>query len=125
MKTAGDIMSSALLTIGASASIAEACERMDINRTHSLLVDRDSPVDAYGIITSTDVIRKVLAQSKDPAQLQVRDVMTKPIITIPPDCSLFDIAQLMERNHINHLPVFDGQKVVGMVSSTDIFNVKE
>jgi CBS domain-containing protein len=125
MKTASDIMTETLFMIDASASVAAASEKMEISRTHSLLVERSGPTDAYGIITSTDVVRKVLAQGKDPAQVQVREVMTKPVITIPPDCTLFDIAKLMDSNHINHLPVYDGRGLVGMVSSTDIFNVKE
>ena len=124
MKTASDVMSGTLLMIDASATVAEASAKMDQSHTHSLLVERTGAVDAYGIITSTDVVRKVLAHGKDPAQVRVREVMTKPIITIPPDCTLFDIAKLMDHNHVNHLPVYDGKRLVGMVSSTDIFNVK-
>jgi CBS domain-containing protein len=124
MKTASDVMSRTLFLITPAASVAEASAKMEQHQIHSLIVERMDGVDAYGIITDTDVVRKVLACEKDPAQTLVREVMSKPIITIPPNCTLFEIAQLMTRNHINHLPVFDGQQLVGMVSSTDIFNVK-
>ncbi|MBI1801616.1 MAG: CBS domain-containing protein [Chloroflexi bacterium] len=124
MKAAGDVMSQTVHLISPAANVAEASARMDKEHIHSLLVERANDVDAYGIITDTDIVRKVLAFGKDPAQTRVREVMSKPIITIPPDCPLAEIAQLMARNHINHLPVFDGKRLVGMVSSTDIFNVK-
>jgi CBS domain-containing protein len=125
MRTARDLMTHTLVLISSSASVAEASVRMEQNQLHSVLVERTDALDAYGIITSTDVIHKVLAKGRDPARVAVRDVMTKPIITIPPECSLFEISTLMEQHHINHLPVFDGKQLIGMVSSTDIFNVKQ
>jgi CBS domain-containing protein len=124
MRTAADVMSRTLILISSSASVSDASIQMEQNQLHSVLVERADDLDAYGIITSTDVIHKVLAKGKDPARVAVRDVMSKPIITIPPECSLADIATLMACNHINHLPVFDGKRLVGMVSSTDIFNVR-
>jgi CBS domain-containing protein len=125
MRTAAEVMSHALLLIPASASVSDASRKMEQNRMHSLVVERADGLDAFGIITSTDIIRKVLARGKDPTQVAVRDVMSKPIITIPPDCNLFDIARLMEYHHVNHLPVFDGKELIGMVSSTDIFHVRQ
>ena len=125
MQTAADVMSRELTLIAASASAADAGRRMEQFQRHSLIVERADGLDCYGIITSTDLIRKVLALGKNPAQVAVRDVMSKPIITIPPDCTLFEIARLMASNHLNHLPVFDGQRLIGMVSSTDIFSVKQ
>ncbi|MEP7199179.1 MAG: CBS domain-containing protein [Chloroflexota bacterium] len=124
MKTASDVMTPTLFVIVPTASVADASAQMEQRQTHSLLVERADGTDAYAIITHTDIVRKVLALGKDPSRVTVRAVMTKPIITIPPDCTLFDIAQLMARHHINHLPVFDGKGLVGMVSSTDIFNVQ-
>ena len=124
MKTANHVMSRSLHLIAAGASVQEASRKMQQNNVHSLIVDRQDGVDAYGIITDTDIVRKVLALDKNPAAICVREVMSKPIITVPPACTLFEMAQLMAQHHINHLPVFDGEQLVGMVSSTDIFNVK-
>jgi len=125
MRTATDVMSHELFLIPSSASVSDASRKMEQNHLHSLLVERSDGLDCYGIVTSTDIIRKVLAHEKDPAQVAVRDVMSKPIITIPPDCSLFDIASLMACHHVNHLPVFDGKQLIGMVSSTDIFHSRQ
>lgn len=124
MKTAQDVMSRTVLTIAPFASVAEATDKMEQNHIHSLLVERVDSRDSYGIITDTDVVRKVLAWNLNPSQIKVREVMSKPIITIPPDCPLTEMAHLMSRYHITHLPVFDGQMLVGMVSSMDIFNTK-
>ena len=124
MKSASHVMTRTLHTIAPDACVADASRKMQQNRIHSLIVDRCDGVDAYGIITDTDIVQKVLAHDRNPAAVAVREVMSKPIITIPPDTTLYEIAQLMARHKINHLPVFDGTALVGMVSSTDIFNVK-
>ena len=124
MKVAKDVMTRDVLRVQRTDTVAQAAEMMKQRGIHSLLVDRASPLDAYAIITDTDVVAKVVAQGRAPKQVKVQEVMTSPIITIPPDCALQDAAQLMARNHINHLPVFDGRELVGMLSSTDIFNVK-
>jgi CBS domain-containing protein len=124
MKTAQQVMSRTLHTISPDASVAAASRKMQQNGIHSLIVERSDGVDAYGIITDTDVVQKVLALDKNPAAVCVRDVLSKPIITIPPECTLFDIARLMAYHHVNHLPVFDGKQLIGMVSSTDIFHVR-
>ncbi len=124
MKTAKDVMTRSVHLVPSSATVDDASTRMQAAHIHSLLVERDGDLDAYGIITDVDIVGKVLAVGRNAAATRVREVMSKPIITVPPDCSLFDMAQLMARNHINHLPVFDGKQLVGIVSSTDIFNVK-
>ncbi len=49
--------------------------------------------------------------------------MTKRVITVPPNCSLRDCAALMARADIRRVLVFDGQDIVGIVSSSDIFHV--
>jgi CBS domain-containing protein len=124
MKTAKEVMTPTLHTISPDASVGDAMRKMKQLGIHSLLVERKDITDAYGIITDTDVLNKILALDKNPAAVAVREVMSKPIITIPPECTLFEMAQLMSRFHINHLPVFDGKELVGMVSSSNIFNVK-
>ncbi len=124
MKTASHVMTRTLHLIAAGASVQDASRKMQQNNIHSLIVDRQDAVDSYGIVTDTDIVRKVMALDRNPAAVCVREVMSKPIITVPPDCTLFEMAQLMAHHHINHLPVFDGEQLVGMVSSTDIFNVK-
>jgi CBS domain-containing protein len=89
----------------------------------SLLVLRKGSTDTWGFMSQTDVIEKVVAPGLDPEKVQVHEIMTKPVITVPPNCSLQDCAALMARADIRRVLVFDGQDIVGIVSSSDIFNV--
>ena len=121
MKTAQDVMTSEVATIAAHASVAEAIQRMRDRSVGSLLVERVSPADTWGIITQTDIVQKVVAQDKDPSGMEVAEVMSKPITIVRPDTSLRDCARLLARDHIRRVFVFDGHAIIGVVSASDIF----
>jgi len=123
MKTAADVMTKHVVDIEPDATVADAIDKMKQWNVSSLLVQRKSPTDTWGFMSQTDVIEKVVALGLDPDSVQVHEIMTKPVITVPPNCSLADCAALMARADIRRVLVFDGQDIVGIVSSSDIFNV--
>jgi CBS domain-containing protein len=123
MKTAADVMTKHVVDIEPDVSVAEAIEKMKQWSVSSLLVLRKGSTDTWGFMSQTDVIEKVVAPGLDPEKVQVHEIMTKPVITVPPNCSLQDCAALMARADIRRVLVFDGQDIVGIVSSSDIFNV--
>jgi len=123
MKTASDVMTKHVVDIGPDATVTEAIDKMKQWNVSSLLVQRRSPSDTWGFVSQTDVIEKVIAEGRDPDQTLVHEIMTKPVITVPSNCSLMDCAALMARADIRRVLVFDGQDIVGIVSSSDIFNV--
>jgi CBS domain-containing protein len=125
VKTAADVMTKHVVSIEPDATVAEAIAKMKQWNVSSLLVERKSPVDTWGFMSQTDLIEKVVAKEQDPELLRVYDIMTKPVITVPPNCSLADCAALMTRADIRRVLVFDGQDIVGIVSSSDIFNVTD
>jgi len=123
MKTASDVMTKHVVDIGPDATVAEAIDKMKQWNVSSLLVQRRSLGDTWGFVSQTDIVEKVIAEGRDAEQVQVHEIMTKPVITVPPNCSLRDCAALMARADIRRVLVFDGQDIVGIVSSSDIFNV--
>jgi signal-transduction protein with cAMP-binding, CBS, and nucleotidyltransferase domain len=123
MKTAADVMTKHVVDIEPDVSVADAIEKMKQWNVSSLLVLRKSSTDTWGFMSQTDVIEKVVARGMDPEKVQVHEIMTKPVITVPSNCSLQDCAALMARADIRRVLVFDGQDIVGIVSSSDIFNV--
>jgi CBS domain-containing protein len=121
MKTAQDIMTRDVAGIKPHEMVSEAIRRMRELQVGSLLVKRLSPADTWGIITQTDIVQRVFAKERDVEQTKVSDVMTKPVTTVRPDTPLAECARLMARDHIRRVFVFDGHKIVGVVSATDIF----
>ena len=86
----------------------------------SLLVEKESEDDAYGIVTFADIVSKVLAYGFDPAEVRVDEIMTKPLIVVNPSLKVEMIARLFAQNNIGHAPVIEDREVIGMVSMTDL-----
>lgn len=109
-----DIMSTPLYRVSPETSLVDAAAEMREKGIKALLVTTAPP----SIVTSTDIIEAV-AEGADVSTLDVADVMTESVETVPSDLRLVETAQMMETFGINHLPVVEDD-YIGMVSSTDI-----
>ena len=116
---AADIMTTKVFTIHSLATVAEAIALMQDQRVRSLIVEPSNDEDAYGIITETDIVYQVTAQEKEPEQIMVYQIMSKPCIVVNPDLSLENVARLFAETGIEKAPVIQEQ-LLGMISSTDI-----
>jgi len=77
-----------------------------------------------GIITERDVVRIVGSFDQTLYHIPVREVMSKPIISITPTCSLKDAIETMQLKNIRRLPVIEPEgKLVGIITSRDIFKI--
>jgi CBS domain-containing protein len=102
-------------------TVAAAAERMDVKRIGCLLVESDDPKRGpLGILTETDLVRKVLATGLDPRVTTVERVMASPIVTITGDRPMLDASHVMETNHIRHLCVAEAGEIVGIMSVRDL-----
>jgi len=76
---------------------------------------------AAGIVTERDLVSKVLAESIDPKNVLVRDIMSTPLITIAPEAPLTAASELMSKYRVRRLVVVDGSgNLVGIVTTGDI-----
>jgi CBS domain-containing protein len=77
--------------------------------------------ELIGVITDRDIICRVVAETRDPATITVRDVMSKDVAFCFEDQSAMDAAQLMREKHVRRLPVFDHDNhMVGMLTLSDL-----
>lgn len=107
-------MSSPVVTVSATATVREAAQRMRERNVSALLVRSSSA----GIVTTTDVVA-VVADGRDPAAIEVADVMTRSVETVTPELHLDEAAAMMVTYDIKHLPV-EADDFVGMLSSSDM-----
>lgn len=121
MKTAADVMTRNIVDIEASATVAEAIERMKEWNISSLLIRPEGSMNTWGFMTDTDLIEEIVAKGLDPAEVYVHEIMSKPVITVSPKCSLQECAALLARAEIRRVLVYDGKELIGIVSSSDIF----
>jgi CBS domain-containing protein len=75
-----------------------------------------------GVFSERDYTRKIALAGKSSKETQVRDIMTANVLTVAPKTGTKDCMALMSQKKIRHLPVVDGDKVVGMISIRDIMD---
>ncbi|MEO0457483.1 MAG: CBS domain-containing protein [Cyanobacteria bacterium P01_A01_bin.114] len=119
MLKARDIMTTEVVTISGSATVAEAVKQMKEKRLRALIVDRRTEDDPYGIISETDIIYKVAAFGHDPKALRVYEIMTKPCVVVLPDLGVEYVARLFANTRLRRAPVVEG-RLLGVISVSDI-----
>jgi len=115
-----DIMSTNVVTVNVSVTVAQAARIMSSRNISCVVVmHRD---EAAGIMTEKDVLKRVVALHRDPGTTPVAEVMSRPLVTSPPDHSILCISRMMDRMRIHRLVVKENKQVCGIVSQTDILD---
>jgi len=105
-------------SIAPEATVAEAVDLMAEKSIGSLLVMQDG--ELRGIVTERDYARKVVAGGLSSESARVRDIMTVDVFTTGVDQNIDECMMLMTEKRIRHLPVVDGDKVLGIISIGDL-----
>jgi len=117
-----DFMVKEVITVNPDKKIRDAVGLMNKNEIGCLVVTRKGkPV---GIMTERDVLKKIVCQSKNPEQIRVSQIMSKPLIVGRVDMDWREAAKLMLDQNIKKLPILDGKKLVGLVTLTDIARMR-
>jgi CBS domain-containing protein len=105
-------------TIAKSATVFDAIGKMVSHNVGALLVvDGMGPC---GILTERDYLRKVALQGRASRTTRVEEIMSNKLVFVHLEDGIEDCMALMTKNHIRHLPVFDGTELAGIVSIGDI-----
>ena len=104
--------------IAPDATVFEAIRLMAKHNIGALLVMTEGNVD--GIVSERDCIRKVEVEGKSSKDTQVSTIMTSKLITVNCDQPLEECMALMLDKNIRHLPVYDGAKLMGLLSVRDV-----
>lgn len=112
------MMNRRILSVGPDTTVIEVARTMQEAKVGALLVAEGARF--IGIVSETDLVRRVLAVRGDVQQVRVSEIMRSPIITIEIDRSAHEASDLMSERGIRHLAVTDDGKIVGMVSVRDL-----
>jgi CBS domain-containing protein len=120
--TAADLLKSkhhqTVFTITPTASVFEAVKLMADKNIGALLVMKGAQV--AGIITERDYARKIALMSRSSRDTPVQEIMTSVVMYVRPDQTSEECMALMTENRLRHLPVMDGDKLLGLVSIGDL-----
>ncbi|HEX5027818.1 MAG TPA: CBS domain-containing protein [Gaiellaceae bacterium] len=113
-----DEKSGELLTIDGAAPVIEAVKQMVEANVGSLLVTEDGRI--VGIVTERDYLRRVALEGRDENEAAVREIMSTPLVVVARETTVDECMSLMTEQRIRHLPVAEGDEVIGLVSIGDL-----
>ena len=121
MKTAGDLLNDKggdVWSIGPDASVYESIEMMAEKGCGALAVV-EGP-NLVGIVSERDYARKVILKGRQSRETPIRDIMSSKVICCRPERTVDECMAVMTDKRIRHLPIHDGETVVGMLSLGDL-----
>ena len=114
-----NIMTKGVLSVDAKMNVNEAAKMMEDSKVGSIIVmENNTPI---GIITDHDFAVKIVAHAY-PITTSVKEIMSTPLIGIDPEESVWTAADLMYTRKVRKIPVIEEDKVIGMVTATDLVN---
>ena len=115
-----DVMKTDFGTIDGIATVADALKKMKTLQTAVLIVNKRNENDEYGMVTSGDIARHVLAKDRAPDRVNVYEIMSKPVISVHPDMDIRYCSRLFANYNLVRAPVLENNRIVGMVSPNSL-----
>jgi len=101
-------------------TVAYALSKMKHVETKCLIINKRHQDDEYGMVLISDIARHVLAKNRAPERVNIYEIMSKPVITVPPEMDIRYCARLFSRFHLSRAPVIEKGKIIGIISLTDM-----
>jgi len=115
-----DIMREKVVSIDETKTIKDAANMMNEARIGSIIITKDdTPI---GILTERDFITKI-AVEEIPLSAPLSEVMTKPLLVVGPNQTVWEAAEIMKNMEIHRVAVQEGNKIIGMVTTTDLVKI--
>ena len=113
-----DAKGSQVWTVGSESTVYDALSKMAEKEVGALVVIDGERV--VGVLSERDYARKVILQGRSSLKTQVGEIMTRRVAVTHPDAAVDECMALMTDKRIRHLPVFDGERLAGLVSIGDL-----
>lgn len=110
-----DVMRNKFEIIDGFTTVADAIRQFKATGSKALIVNRRNEDDEYGIVLLSDIAKKVLGRDSAPERVNVYEIMSKPLLFVPPDMDIRYCVRLFENFGISIAPVMENREVIGTV----------
>ena len=114
-----DVIKHRAQTIDPSASLVDAARRMVEDATDAFIVSPLEKDEPFGIITQRDIV-DLFADEVDIGKVTVGEMASKPLFIVSPGMPILYAAKMFRKGGVNHLAVFNGQEILGIISCSDV-----
>ena len=115
-----DIMKEKVVSIDETKTIKDAVNMMNEARIGSIIITKDDT--HVGILTERDFVTRIAAE-EIPLSTPLSEVMTKPLLVVGPNQTVWEAAEIMKNMEIHRVAVQEGNKIIGMVTTTDLVKI--
>ena len=112
-----------VFTVTPGTTVAQVSQQLSVRRIGSVLV-LDAAGAVAGIASERDLVRAMASHGAKALELEVRQVMTRDVITCDPDDSIDQVMEVMTRGRFRHLPVVRHGELIGLVSIGDVVKTR-
>ncbi len=119
-QNAKDVMNKKVILVDGMVTAKDAVEIMRKEKVESLIIKKRHPQDACGIVNVHDFIKGVIIQDKTSDEVNLFEIMTKPVVSVPADMDVKYVASLLTNVGIRMAPVEENGEYIGMVSLSDL-----
>ena len=116
-----EFMTDVIITAESNTLVVDAAKLMAAETVGSLIVTKDEVL--AGLVTRSAIISAQLLSDEVYQGLKLEDIMETPVITINPDADLGQVIGLMDQSGCKHIPVIEGNDIIGIVTASDIIGV--
>ena len=119
--TVNEVMSTKVIHIEATATVADAIGQMRNSGVSSLVVDRRDKQDEFGLVVVSDIAKDVVAPDRPPERVNVYEIMTKPVLSLPPEMSIRYAVRMLTQFGLSRALVVDEHRApIGIVTLRDM-----
>lgn len=111
-----------IYSVAPEATVYDAIAQMAERNVGAMLVVREGKLQ--GIMTERDYLREIALKGRSSRETTVADIMSRKVVYVEPVCSVDEALNIMTDQRIRHLPVLDGERIVGVVSIGDLVKAK-
>ncbi|WP_350215452.1 isocitrate dehydrogenase (NADP(+)) [Algiphilus sp.] len=119
-----DLMTRSLITVRDEETVEVAMHAMADNDVNAVVVEPDEG-GQWGILTKRDIVTKIVNGGRNPSTTRVADIATRPVLSVPPETTIREAANILSGNQFSRLTIEQGGRVIGMVTEDDIFQTVE
>lgn len=110
------VMREDVTIVDGKIDVMEALRVMKKAGSTCLIIARRTEHDEYGMVSFSDIAKRVIAKDRAPERVNAFEIMSKPVVSVRPGMSIRHCARLFENFGISHAPVIENDKIIGIVS---------
>jgi len=118
--TAKDVMTQNYVKMDGMKTIQDAIKVMKDNNTDVIIVNKRDQHDAYGILLLSDIAKQVLAKNRAPERINIYEVMSKPVMSLPAEMNIKYCARLFEQFGLSTAPIIENEEILGLVGYKEL-----